>query len=225
MNKTPGIYCITNTVTNKVYIGSTINLHRRHLAHLRSLKANKHHSQKLQRAWNKYGEEAFTFIVLVECDKVLLSSLEQFFIDKLDAYSNGYNGCSLAGYNPALYKGAKTGHNCSEETKAKISASNLGKIKKPLSEEHKEKLRQKQLGRKLTEEDKLKVSLSKLGKPRSEETKAKLSAYRTGLKIGPHSEETKAKIGLSNKGKHSKPHSEETKRKISLSNKGKHSKS
>ena len=205
MNKTPGIYCITNTITNKVYVGSTVNLHRRCVAHLRTLRANKHHSAKLQRAWNKYGEEAFVFAVLLECDKKLLSDLEQFFVDKLHAYTDGYNIYSLVGYNPALHKGAKKGHKHTKETKIKMSISASKVQRKPLSEEHKEKLRQTQLGRKFTPEEKAAVTAGKLGKPRSEETKAKLSAYRTGLKTGPHSEETKAKISASNIGKHSKP--------------------
>ena len=94
MNKTPGIYCITNTITNKVYVGSTVNLHRRCVAHLRTLRANKHHSAKLQRAWNKYGEEAFKFeIIEYVTDISKLDEREQYWIDYYDAANpkKGYN--------------------------------------------------------------------------------------------------------------------------------------
>ena len=205
MIKTPGIYCITNTITNKVYIGSTVNLHRRCLAHQRDLRKNQHHSPKLQAAWNKYGEASFAFTVLVECSKEHLILLEQTFIDKFEASTKGYNVFSIAGLSPAKNKGSKLGRKHSEETKAKMSVSGMGKKKSPLTEEHKEKLRQSQLGRKFTEAEKLATKLGcKKRPPMTEETKAKLSAYRTGLKTGPRSSETKAKISASNIGKHSK---------------------
>ena len=54
------IYKIINTTNGKVYVGQTLkrgnlrfNNHRYDLNH------NKHHSEHLQRAWNKYGEENF----------------------------------------------------------------------------------------------------------------------------------------------------------------------
>jgi group I intron endonuclease len=202
MNKTPGIYCITNIITNKVYIGSTVNLHRRCLAHKRDLRQNNHHSPKLQASWNKYGEAAFIFTVLVECMKDNLVELEQIFIDKFEASTKGYNVFSVAGLSVIKHKGTKPGRKHSEETKAKMSASGIGKKKKPLTEEHKEKLRQFNLGRIFSAEVREKVAASKRGKPMSEETKAKLSAYRSGLKTQPHSEETKKKISRSNLGKH-----------------------
>jgi group I intron endonuclease len=185
MNKTPGIYCITNTITNKVYIGSTVNLHRRCLAHLRLLRANKHSNQKLQSSWNKHGEDVFIFTSLVECAKDQLITLEQFFIDKFEADTKGYNICSTAGCQFSKRIGPVVGRTHSVETKAKMSASASGKKKKPLTEDHKEKLRQFNLGRVFSEEIREKVASSKRGKPRSEETKAKLSTYRTGTKQSP----------------------------------------
>lgn len=184
MNKTPGIYCITNTTNNKVYVGSTVNLHRRCVAHLRLLRANKHHSPKLQAAWNKYGELNFTFKVLVECEKENLILLEQSFMDKFDSATNGYNVCMIAGCNPAkLSNIPHLSRKHSEETKAKMSLASKGKKKKPLTEEHKEKLRRSQLGRRFTQEEKLAVSIGRKGIPMSEETKIKISNSRREIKL------------------------------------------
>jgi hypothetical protein len=54
-----GVYCIKNTITNKVYIGSSLNIKSRLKTHIFSLKNNKHHSLKLQRSYNKYGKDNF----------------------------------------------------------------------------------------------------------------------------------------------------------------------
>lgn len=61
LKKVAGIYAIVNLVNNKQYIGSTENLRFRFNAHKRLLREQKHHSYKLQRAYNKYGEGCFEF--------------------------------------------------------------------------------------------------------------------------------------------------------------------
>ena len=53
------IYFIVNTTTGKKYIGETINFKERKSKHLSYLRKNSHHSKKLQRAYNKYGENNF----------------------------------------------------------------------------------------------------------------------------------------------------------------------
>lgn len=86
-----GIYKIENKVNNKVYIGSSKNINTRWGQHKNMLNNNKHHSIKLQRAWNKYGEANFIFEVIEECDIEKLLYLEQFYIDKYKSYYEGYN--------------------------------------------------------------------------------------------------------------------------------------
>ena len=64
------IYVIKNVHSNKLYFGSSVyGLTKRKRTHLTNLRNNKHHSIKLQRAWNKYGEEAFTFELIEICNK------------------------------------------------------------------------------------------------------------------------------------------------------------
>lgn len=57
------IYFIINKVNNNIYIGSTNNFKKRIKEHFRSLQNNKHHSNKLQNAYNKYGKDSFYYKV------------------------------------------------------------------------------------------------------------------------------------------------------------------
>lgn len=61
------VYAITNVANGKRYIGSTINPKKRWVTHKSTLRKGKHHSFVLQRAWDKYGENSFSFTILLVC--------------------------------------------------------------------------------------------------------------------------------------------------------------
>lgn len=89
-----GIYCILNTITGKIYIGSTIRFQHRFTGHLNSLLRGEHHSITLQRSFDKYNRSAFHFYCLeVIENKESLRSREQEYLDCLKPYlpSIGYN--------------------------------------------------------------------------------------------------------------------------------------
>lgn len=89
------IYCILNKVNSKRYIGSSVNFYTRKKLHLSQLKRDVHHSRYLQRSWNKYGEDNFTFIVLEKVDnKDNLLVREQWWLDNSNCE---YNWCKIAG--------------------------------------------------------------------------------------------------------------------------------
>lgn len=146
-----GIYKILNLITNKFYIGSSNNIKHRWTIHKSSLRNNKHHSQKLQNAWNKYGEENFSFLILEHCDISEIQAKEQFYIDTL---SPTYNVREIAESNRGvvrskeqkqylskLYKGKKR----SQESIDKQKLSAKGYIKSP---QHLAKIRQANIGKK-----------------------------------------------------------------------------
>jgi len=99
LNKTIGIYKITNTKNNKVYIGESNDIDRRWDEHIDKLNNNSHHSYKLQEAWNEYGEENFTFEILEIVEKLdspykttmQLIYEEGKYIDQYNSINNGYN--------------------------------------------------------------------------------------------------------------------------------------
>ena len=87
------IYFIINNENKQRYVGQTADFTRRKAEHLNDLRNHKHVNDKLQRAWNKYGEANFSF----EYNKYELENkdelniLEKAFIQQYDSFNNGYN--------------------------------------------------------------------------------------------------------------------------------------
>jgi len=78
-----GIYKIVNKINNKFYLGSSKNLEKRWIQHKSNLEKDNHINIILQRAWNKYGQNNFEFIILESCEESKLFEREQFYIDTL----------------------------------------------------------------------------------------------------------------------------------------------
>lgn len=87
------IYYIKNTITGKMYIGQTTNINRRQERHFCDLRAGNHHSIKLQRAYDKYGAEAFelSWDIYEVADETELLLLEQQKIQEYNSFHDGYN--------------------------------------------------------------------------------------------------------------------------------------
>lgn len=124
-----GIYLIINSINEKLYIGSSVNIEWRFYEHCYNLSLNKHKNTKLQAAWNFYGADAFHFCIVEECSIDKLLEIEQYWIDG----SFGEN-C----YNISPTAGNTLGKICSKETKLKISKANKGSKR---TEEFKEQIR------------------------------------------------------------------------------------
>ncbi len=164
-----GIYMIRNVHSEKCYIGSSsYNIQARWNAHKHDLRKQKHRNKHLQRAWDKYGEEAFEFRILMECAPEDCLAAEQVW---MNVFEPEYNAVKIAG-GPRGYK-----HTA--EAKAKISATHKGRI--PPNK-----------GKKASQETREKISLANrgeknwnFGKKASPETRARLSESHKGKKQSP----------------------------------------
>lgn len=86
------IYCITNLINSKRYVGkTTTSIEERWKEHCYDFQKERCNKRPLYDAMNKYGIQNFIVEQIYECDNEELSSYEIQFIDKLGTYSNGYN--------------------------------------------------------------------------------------------------------------------------------------
>lgn len=86
-----GIYGIQNTVTGKWYVGQAEDIYKRWGKHRRELRSGTHHSEKLQRSFDKHQIGAFLFCILEECAPDKLDEREIYWISQKDSLKNGYN--------------------------------------------------------------------------------------------------------------------------------------
>lgn len=152
-----GIYRILNTVTGHAYIGSSDNIADRMARHRRNLRAGTHANPRLQRAWVKYGRDAFDFETVCQVpDDDDLLEIEQQYID-----AEGEYNIIPAGAVPSFKGGrhtadvierlriARTGRVMSEESKDLVRAARIGRKLRP---ESVEKMRRGLTGQKRTPE-------------------------------------------------------------------------
>lgn len=88
-----GIYKITNTENQKMYIGQSRNIDQRWKTHKRmALKTkNTDNNSHLYNAMRKYGLEKFKFEVVEECAINLLNDREKYWILEYNSVEEGYN--------------------------------------------------------------------------------------------------------------------------------------
>lgn len=86
------IYCITNHVNGKKYIGKTTSsVSKRWKEHCRDYKKERCKDRPLYRAMNKYGIDSFSIEMLEECSSKESSGRETYWINEFKTYGNGYN--------------------------------------------------------------------------------------------------------------------------------------
>lgn len=190
------IYCYTNKINGKQYVGQTIDEQSRRSAfRTKELYCTKLDSggklSKFDAARKKYGIESFEYDILetIEDDNldnlhINLDLLEQKWIKILDTFKNGYN-CTEGGFSGRLSEETKKkiseslkGHSISELTYQKLCLTGYAhteESKKKISEKAKERYKDPtnhpMYGKHHSEESKRKNSESRKGKCKGSENK------------------------------------------------------
>jgi len=181
-----GVYRITNTITDRVYIGSAVDVEKRVRRHKQTLRAGKHPNPHLQQSWVKHGEAVFLFEPLVECSIETRKDREQRFID---AYIE--HGLPVYNMRPVTISSVGFKYVCSEDTRKKLSCAKIGKTK---SLETRRRMSVAQTGKKHSEATKAKLR----GRVRSREAREKMSLAHTGMTMP---ESTRVAIQVANTGR------------------------
>jgi len=197
------IYCATNLINKKVYIGQTTkSLNYRKSTHIRGSRNKRPQCRKFHFAIQKYGHENFEWTVIATCssqEELNTKEIEFISIFKATEDEFGYNlaqggrsGGRLSEETKRILseksRGEKSvwfGRKHTEETKIKISLAQKGKTGKPHTEASKEKLRQRMMGNSISEEARAKISAKKTGFKHSQASKEKMSAERKKNYLNP----------------------------------------
>lgn len=175
IDEIPGIYIFKNLITNKYYVGESLNLKRRIKEHLR------HKSQIIGKSINKYGKDNFNLHVeyFPNEDKETLLDIEEEIIKQLKCFTpHGYNICKRGQDS--------SGRKASPEARVNMSKGQMGNKNAcgPKTKEHVEKIAMSRRGKKLSDEARRNISMGhkglRLGMKLSDETKAKLSEASLG---------------------------------------------
>jgi group I intron endonuclease len=197
-----GIYSIRNTINNKVYIGSSKNIHLRMLHHRYELESNCHHCDYFQKSFNKYGINNFKIEILEKIDLNIFN--EDYLYEREKYYINLYNSAdSRFGYNMTTGGKGRAGIPMSKKIKKALKEG-----KKPVSEITRKRISDAGKGRKHTAETKEKMSKSRKGvfqwwnmkgqkKNLSEEERKKIGDRTRGI---PRTMEQKLKSSKSSRG-------------------------
>ncbi len=116
-----GVYAIICVENGFWYVGSAksqLGFRSRIFKHRNDLERGVHHSPILQKHFERYGVDAFTVLILEECERDKCIEVEQIWIDLngVGSENSSYNLMAIAGKVPSML-----GKKLSHITKAKIS--------------------------------------------------------------------------------------------------------
>lgn len=194
-DKRSGIYCIwmPSDEKHRVYVGQSINVARRWADHRRELRNGTHHTRPLLNAYNKYGEAAWVWALVEECDatdKVAITAAEQAWMDIVERDRL---------FNTAPAAGSSLGLRHTPEAVAKVSAARRGRKHSP---ETIERMRAAHTGKKRSPEANEKTAAANRGRKHSPEAIERMRAAHTGKKRSPEATE---KTAAANRGRKLSP--------------------
>lgn len=167
-----GIYTITHRESGRVYVGSSADCDYRFYQHRWYLNRGEHTNRRLQRAWKKYGSDAFVWAVIEPCEVDQLIAREQWHLDQrqprvynvgkfVEAVTRGMSvpdsvrqklsasHKARGGFTPehraalAAANKRRAGWKHTDAAKQAVREANTGRVRTP---EHREAIRRAQIG-------------------------------------------------------------------------------
>jgi group I intron endonuclease len=173
------IYKIRNVVNQNFYVGSTVDSRKRFWEHRKDLRLGVHCCVRLQRAWNKYGEDCFKFEIVEQvATRQNLFSSEQKWLDEHFGKDHCYNVSKYAA-SPMRDATLEMRANLAKKTKAWHALNGHPRTGVVLSEEQKQKIKEGRIGKHAGSEH------YRYGKTVSEKTKKKIGDSQRGVPKGP----------------------------------------
>ena len=143
------IYKLFFNGDERVYIGKTrFALNKRRNSHIQMIKRGLHTNKYLCEAFEKYGQDSMVLEALEVCVENESSAKEIYWMQKFEVTNPS------KGYNIVMKSNGPKSFKLTDEQRKKISESRTGSVP---SKEHRERLRQANLGKKLSEETKDKI--------------------------------------------------------------------
>jgi group I intron endonuclease len=195
MKKISGIYVIICVENGNYYLGSSNDILERKVRHLNDLLNSKHHCDRLQRCYSKYGKDSLLFFMVeMNIPENLLKTREQIYLSELKINKNECLNSSFISNRVEM----------TDEIKHKLSIKSKNRYKN--KENH------PRFGMHLTEATKQKQKNSwkikyqngyvnpNTGKSMTDELKQKLLSYNLNKNVNS---ETKQKMSDAHKGQKS----------------------
>jgi len=166
-----GLYVITDRVSGKFYIGSSVNVRRRAMQHQYRLEKLTHANPILQAIWNSGADR-----LRIELLRAMPSASREQLIEaeQLELTAAGV-GSNRQCMNVLPIAGSPKGQPRSEETKRKIGAAVRGKSP---SLEARAKMRAAKIGRPLTLAHRAKIGAAGRGRPGPRHSSEMLARWR-----------------------------------------------
>lgn len=172
-----GIYQITNLINGHSYVGLSNHMSRRFMEH-KTPKNIRNKTNVLYKAIRKYGIENFNFVVIEYVKDIdLLAEREMFWISIINPEYNMNKGGN-----------GNLGRSLTEEQKSVLRIAGIKQWEKMSIEEREHRKKTQLIGPKkghsVTEETREKLRLKNLGKKQSEQTKSKRSSAMKHSALG-----------------------------------------
>lgn len=186
--KEAGVYRFQNIVTGRFYIGSTVDIYKRHSRLRYVLKKGIKDNIRMLEDYKKFGNGSFVFGIVEYCSKESLLEREQYYYElwnpQYNVWKQVYNAKDREFTQEQLeyFKSYPHGPKDMKKHSDSLKQAWIGRKSKMTPDEL--KLSQSKFkGHKHTSEAKNKMSLKGKGRKRSMDTKIKIRERRLGTKL------------------------------------------